>query len=279
MRHKVAVLLVALALLAGCGTSSTSKSSSASTRATSTSAAASAPSTARSQTGGLPSGRPPSVRAQAQIGPAPGSVTAANAYGVWGTMTATRYQHDDRSNILAGTYYVDCVGWTTLLLTHAAPQATASLRERTGVKNPGRVPTPLRYAVFFRGLTERPAQGWRAVVRVSDVRAGDILAWQPETNNPDEKGHAVVAAGPAQKQADGTYALAVVDSTGTPHGPDDTRRTDPRNLPLPDGRPSGIGIGTIGIVVAAKTGAPVSIMWSLGTRGVPKTIGIGRPTS
>jgi hypothetical protein len=203
---------------------------------------------------------------------------AAGAYGIWETMTQTKYQHHDEENVPAGTYYFDCVGWTTFLLEHAASTAAASLREQTGVKDPHRVPTPARYSQFLSGLATRPTAGWEAITNVVDVRAGDLLAWYPESNNPDERGHAVVAAGPAQRQSDGTYAVVVIDSTGTPHGPDDTRRTDRRALPLADGRPSGLGVGTIGVVADPATGAPTSVLWSLGTTPVRKTIGMGRPT-
>jgi hypothetical protein len=104
------------------------------------------------------------------------------------------------------------------------------------------------------------------------------MAWQPESNNPGVVGHAVVVIGSAVQQGDGSYAVPVMDSTGTPHGPDDTRRTDPRNLSGPNGQPSGIGIGTIAFT-ANSSGAPTGVIWSLGTKPVPKTIGMARPTS
>lgn len=227
---------------------------------------------------GLPLGGAPHVTAQAPISSMGLSMAAANAFGVWESMKQTRYQHKFYEDVAAGTYFFDCVGWTTYLLSHAAPRATASLRSGTGVTNRHLVPTPLKYEQFLLSLSSKPAAGWAAVQRAADVTAGDILAWQPEANNPGRVGHAVVAIGPATKQPDGSYALAVVDSTATPHGPDDTRRTDPRNLPItPGGRPSGLGIGTIGITVDSA-GAATGIIWSLGTTAVSKRIGLGRPT-
>jgi hypothetical protein len=37
-------------------------------------------------------------------------------------------------------------------------------------------------------------------------------------------------------------------------------------------------VGTIGLVADPATGAPTSVLWSLGTTPVRKTIGMGRPT-
>jgi hypothetical protein len=263
-------------VLAACGSTTaapSAPSSTASSAAPSTTAA-----TRATTVGGLPTGPPPQVAAQAPIGPAGASTVAAGAYGVWETMTSTKYQHHDVESVPAGTYYFDCVGWTTFLLEHAATTAAASLRQQTRVTDPHRVPSPTRYAQFMSGLAAHPTAGWQAIANVADIRAGDLLAWYPESNNPDEAGHAVVAAGPVQRQSDGTYALVVIDSTGTPHGPDDTRRTDRRDLPLADGRPSGLGVGTIGLVADPATGAPTSVLWSLGTTPVHKAIGMGRPT-
>jgi hypothetical protein len=272
------VLLAFLVALIGaaCGTTTATRTAPSST--TTSGVVATTTATRPTTAGGLPTGPPPAVGVQAPIGPAGASSVAAGAYGVWETMTKTRYQHHDEEDVPAGTYYFDCVGWTTFLLEHAASAAAASLRQQTSVTNPKRVPSPTRYAQFLSGLSGHPAAGWQAIATVADIRAGDLIAWYPESNNPDEQGHAVVAAGMPQRQPDGSFAEVVIDSTATAHGPDDTRRTDHRNLPLADGRPSGLGVGTIGLVADPSTGAPTSVLWSLGTTPVRKSIGIGRPT-
>lgn len=229
---------------------------------------------------GLPEGPPPDVVQQAAIGPAGDSATAAAAYGVWESMQSTRYQHHYFSDIPSGIYRFDCVGWTTFLLAHAAPQAEASLRQGTGVTNRHYVPTPRRYTDFLRSLSAVPRPGWAAVSRVADLAPGDLITWTGGSDDPGTVGHALVVAGPPTRQADGTYAVVVIDSTAGLHGPDDTRRSDPRDEPLAGtSKPSGLGIGTIGLVADPSTGAPVAERWSLGTKAVPKVIGLGRPTS
>jgi hypothetical protein len=91
---------------------------------------------------------------------------------------------------------------------------------------------------------------------------------------------------------DGRFALAVMDSTATPHGPDDTRRaSDPlseRNAPLggstlttdgpasSSGARSGLGIGVIGLDTdAAET--VTGVEWTVGTRSEPVSFGAARP--
>lgn len=103
-----------------------------------------------------------------------------------------------------------------------------------------------------------------------------------------------------QKGADGdvAYALIVMDSTATQHGPDDTRRADApyssRNAPLgavtgSDGAPvqltpagstapSGLGIGTIALIANAS-GQVTGVVWSLGTGIEQVPFGAGHPTS
>ncbi len=229
---------------------------------------------------GLPSTQTVSVTAQVPVGTAGSSATAANAFGVWQTMKQTRYQHTYSENVAQGSYFVDCVGWTTFLLSRSAPTATASLRAGTGVMNTHFVPTPLKYETFFNSLSNKPQPGWSTIASVANLQPGDIMAWQPEPNNSGKTvGHAVVVIGSAVQQADGSYAVPVMDSTSAPgHGPDDTRRTDPRNLPNSGGKPSGVGIGTLAFTVN-DSGFPTAVIWSLGTKPKSKMIGMARPMS
>lgn len=84
------------------------------------------------------------------------------------------------------------------------------------------------------------------------------------------------SAGPPLLLADGSYALLVYDSTATPHGPADTRRSDSRNEVGPNGLPSGLGMGTIHLIPDGSTGAPVAVAWTVGTAPTTAPIGIGR---
>jgi len=220
----------------------------------------------------------PAVHAQAPLGPAGSSPTAQSAFHQYDTMQQTLYQHKRAVDVATGHYFYDCVGFVTWTLDNNAPTAAQAMRTATGVTSMARVPAPPRYQSFFADLPAHPANGWQAVTAVADVRAGDVLAWPNEPNNTDENGHAVLAAGVPVKQSDGTWALAVLDSTATPHGPDDTRRSNPDNLPGPNGKPSGLGIGTIGLVVDPN-GAPSGVQWSLGVKTTQVPISIGRPTA
>lgn len=220
----------------------------------------------------------PSVPAQAPIGPAGSSPTARSAFEQYDSMQQTQYQHKRDVDVATGRYFYDCVGFVTWTLDNHAPTAARAMRTATGVTSASRVPTPTRYENFFADLSSHPVDGWQAVTDVASIQAGDVLAWPNEPNNTDENGHAVLAAGAPVARGDGTWVLAVVDSTATPHGADDTRRTNPHNLPGPNGKPSGLGIGTIGLVVDSN-GAPTAVRWSLGAKETRVPIGIGRPTS
>jgi hypothetical protein len=193
------------------------------------------------------------------------------------TMSATRYQHMDQENAAAGTYFYDCVGMVTYTLRLAAPQATDALLTDLRIK-PGYVPSPPHYVQWFTSLDTEPNPSWQEVSRVADVQPGDVLAWNLEANNPSSTvpGHSVIAAGPPLLLSDGSFALLVYDSTATPHGPFDSRRTDPRNETGPNGLPSGLGKGTIQLIPDATTGAPVSVAWTVGTAPTIAPIGIGR---
>ena len=263
-------------LLVGCSSSKSGSGDRTESGAATPTSTATSPVT---MANGLPSTQTVNVASQVPVGTAGSSATAANAFGVWQTMKQTRYQHTYSEDVATGSYFVDCVGWTSYLLSNSAPTANASLRAGTGVTNKHFVPTPLKYETFFNSLANKPQPGWSTISSVANLQPGDIMAWQPESNNTGPTvGHAIVVIGSAVQQQDGSYAVPVMDSTGTPHGPNDTRRTDPRNLTDSKGQPSGIGIGTIGFSVNGS-GFPTAVIWSLGTKPVPKTIGMARPTS
>jgi hypothetical protein len=195
------------------------------------------------------------------------------------TMTVTRYQHQDEEDPQAGTYYYDCVGMTTYTMRRATPNAVAAVLNAFDIAH-GFVPTPSHYAQFFFDLADTPSPYWQQITRVSDLQPGGILAWNVEVNNPDPTtpGHSVIAAGPPVLLSNGSYALFVYDSTATPHGPSDSRLTDPRNEIGPNGKPSGLGHGTIQLFVDT-TGAPNGIAWTVSTRNTPQQIAMARPLS
>ena len=74
--------------------------------------------------------------------------------------------------------------------------------------------------------------------------------------------------------------MTVYDSTGDPHGADDSRRWDTRTQPSqanPSTLHSGLGFGTIAIHTNAS-GAPTRMSWSVGVGEEPHPFLVSRPT-
>lgn len=203
----------------------------------------------------------------------------------WETMKATRYDHREKVNPSRGTWYFDCVGATSAFLRIAAPAADAALNAAEHVRR-GFVPSPVKVAHFLRSL---PRRGTRTWIRVDDPRqlqGGEIVLVPPPSGASSSgrriPGHAMIAAGPARRLRDGSLALLVYDSTATPHGEADTRRTDPRNLPIAGSdppRPSGLGRGTVQL--ARRPGRDGwFVRWTVGgRRQYGDAVVIGRPLS
>jgi hypothetical protein len=201
------------------------------------------------------------------------------------TMKKTRYQHKDIEIPAQGLYFYDCVGFVSYALKLAAPRAHASLFRTQDIPT-GYVPSPGEYCDFIAALDRHPDSNWERVARVEDIRPGDILAWTYESHNPKGQGgtdgHSCIAAGPPLALAGGSFALLVYDSTATPHGPFDTRRTNPKNQPLKIdnssnfGKPSGLGRGTIQIFVDENTGGPSGMAWTVATKRATTDMEIGR---
>ena len=102
--------------------------------------------------------------------------------------------------------------------------------------------------------------GFSRVAKVQDIQMGDVIALKYEAG-ADNTGHAMVALGvtamePVPPLAAGTtqWAVRVVDSTDSYHGPADTR--------TPPSTQGGIGMGTFRIYAVASTGAVVGYAWS-----------------
>lgn len=191
-------------------------------------------------------------------------------------MTSTLYQHKTQVDPKSGSHRYDCVGFVSYALKQAAPQARASAFQFLGIK-PSRIPTPAKYVTFFNSLGTTPQPGWQAVAKVSDLRPGDVVAWEriTETSN----GHAVVIASVPVKAADGTWVVKVYDSTSSPHS-EDSRPTDPRAEVLAtSGKRSGLGHGMMAIVADSTTGALTGYRWTPKSKTITVPIAAGRPTS
>ena len=191
-------------------------------------------------------------------------------------MTHTVYEHQTRVDRTAGSYQYDCVGFVSYALKQAAPRARESAFETLKV-TPGHIPTPAKYAAFFASLAEKPQPGWQAVAKASDLRPGDVVAWEHQTATAS--GHAVVIAGVPVAGPEGTWLVEVFDSTASPHG-DDSRPTDQRAEVLAtNGKHSGLGRGVMAFTADPATGILTGYRWSPHAKTFTVPIGAGRPTS
>lgn len=193
------------------------------------------------------------------------------------TMKTTLYQHRTRVDRVAGSYRYDCVGFVSYALKRATPEAWATTVHATGIHK-RRIPSPARYRAFFAKLAEKPELGWEAVTRVSDLRPGDVVAW--ENKSETSSGHAVIIGGVPVRRADGSWSVEVYDSTSSPHGRSDSRWHDKRAQVLDrTGRPSGLGRGVMVFIAAPDSGALIGLRWSPKGKILIARIAAGRPTS
>lgn len=209
----------------------------------------------------------------------PASPALVKVTDVFNTMTATVYSHKYVENTTTGYYAWDCVGMTDWVLHQSTPNAWTAMHTTLSIR-PGYVPSPTRWYQYLTGGNGKLPASWKRVTNIKGVAPGTYLLF-PKHSKTRFVGHAVIAAGKPQRMTDGSYALRVYDSTGTPHGPSDTRHTDPRtgaNPPTTIG--SGLGNGTMRLYVTA-TGALKSARWSINAGGpamknVPVAAGIAR---
>jgi hypothetical protein len=199
------------------------------------------------------------------------------------TMVATGYQHHNQESEVDHSYFYDCVGFVSYAIARAAPTAWATTQNTLKIR-PGFVPSPERYVSLFDKLDAGTnLAGWAPVTSVAALQPGDVLAWSYDrgsgTKPSRASGHAVVIAGTPTRTGPSAYSVLVYDSTATPHGSNDTRRTNPANEPGPGGRPSGLGEGTIGLLVTPD-GHVATVQWSPEGGAVRSArYGMARPVS
>lgn len=286
VRRPVAAFAAALcvaAALAACGSSSpgpipstvTTAAASPPGQGTATPSSPGSPAPTYTNGGGAGAVRTPTVTSQAPLSPSAGHPVLAASYTEYNTMTQTKYDYSYTIDPATGVYFYDCVGFVSEALKQTSPAAYAQVATAAGV-DAHHVPKPAGYQQFFATLDTSAAAGWQQVPTVAGIQPGDIVA-EPYPPGHSSDGHIVIAAGAPQAVGNNQYALAVMDSTQDPHGPLDTRLTNPHNLPENGtAKPSGLGIGTMVFGADAQSGAPVSMAWSVGATPSPLTIGIGR---
>jgi hypothetical protein len=214
------------------------------------------------------------------VGPASGPMLGEGERE-YTTMVATRYQHHNQESEVDHSYYYDCVGFVSYAMSLAAPTASNTTRDTLKIKK-GYVPSPKSYVGLFGKVNGGASlAGWAPVTSVAALQPGDVVAWYYDSSAASKpgsaSGHAVVIAGPPTQTEPGAYSVLVYDSTATPHGADDTRRTNPANKAGPGGKPSGLGRGTIGIL-ATSDGQISAVQWSAGGSAVRSAhYGMARP--
>jgi hypothetical protein len=200
----------------------------------------------------------------------------AEAQRQFATMTRTAYQHKTEVDQKAGTYSYDCVGFVAYAMKRVTPQARASAFKALEMA-PGRIPSPPRYVAFFQSLVKTPQPGWQVVVRVKDLRPGDVVAWEYKTAT--SSGHAVIVGSVPVQGEEGSWVVKVYDSTSSPHG-DDSRPRDARATVLPaNGKPSGLGHGMMALAADPTTGVLTGYRWSPKAKTKIVPIAAARPKS
>ena len=141
---------------------------------------------------------------------------------VLGQLTSTTYRHRTRVVEAAGVYETDCKGLIAFLLRKVSPAHLAIIPAPAGRKQPRAV----EYYEFF--VTQPPIgqaslTGWNRVPSLTAVIPGDVLAWRYREIVPGKNtGHVLILDGKPEREDDGVYRIAVIDSTSTPHD-EDTR--------------------------------------------------------
>lgn len=226
---------------------------------------------------------PPAVTCEVPLATADGAVLTC-AYQAFTTMQRTRYQHRSPAQVAAGklgeidadsgTYLFDCVGFAAWLVRAAAPAAARTLYRETGV-SPHNLPGPARWRAFLDDIPDTGnTVGWRPV---EEVIPGTVICWPLADDSTGRKGHWVLVVSDPVPREPGVELIAVMDAAIAPHGPLDTRRTDSRCQPADDGRPSGLGIGTMALL---RSGSSVAgIRWAPHSRDVHTPVSMGIPLS
>ena len=177
------------------------------------------------------------------------SPVADEAHRIHANIRETWYSHKTVVDEGTGRYGVDCSGFATLILKHAAPRQLAAVPHKDTRRR------PLAYE-FYEAFADAPptakesATGWLRVERLRDARPGDFIAWRKIHLEPGEStGHIVMVDEAPVREPDGRYRVVVMDSTSAPHA-NDTRK---------DGA-NGIGRGTMWFAVD-DAGRPTGINW------------------
>jgi hypothetical protein len=184
-----------------------------------------------------------------------------------GRLTASSYSHATHVDEDAAVYDYDCSGFVVYALSRSVPDALEAVRTAAG-----RRPRSAEFVAFFEGILAGERRGrWQRIGRVGDLAAGDIIAWlKPAGSRSANTGHTMVVHGAPSPdpRRPGAFLVPVIDSTETPHGPNDSRFQS---------HVTGLGQGEI-VLITDADGAPRGYRWANASKSPEKatTIAMGR---
>lgn len=161
------------------------------------------------------------------------------------------YSHTTYMNESTGTRRTDCSGFLGYALNRVMPDAYA------------KVPHPNTYkplandwynylSTRYTTASTQTSPRWRRVVKATDLKPGDVIAWLTPSNVVSENtGHVMVVNGypRAGRSAKNEIVVPIVDSTRSPHANDSRGSTG-----------TGVGTGTLGIRVDSND-RPTGYYW------------------
>lgn len=176
-----------------------------------------------------------------------------------GTMQATlrssRYSHATRVNVQQGRYEFDCSGMAAWMLRRSAPKAHGAVVWRA---KKGRPLARDFYYQIAASKSDKARYGWRRVARVTDARAGDVIAWlKPKELRSPNTGHVAFLVEPPRRVSGNPHAFLVRIADASRYRHQDDTRAESGN--------TGFGIGTILVLADPNTGQPQAYGW-VGTR-------------
>jgi hypothetical protein len=174
----------------------------------------------------------------------------------------THYQHAIHVDEVAGTFDLDCSGFTDYAIARVAPSHFRELAAATRAR-----PLAEDYVTFFGdgAAGGGSAPSWQTIARVAELVPGDFVAWlAPEDSG--NTGHVVIVREKPTVRDATSYLVPMWDATHTPHGPSDQRSAGT----------TGIGQATIVLIVDPASGAPTEHAWYDGAKSSGERIAMGR---
>src|SRR5262245_24554894 len=136
------------------------------------------------------------------------------AMRVLNSIKLTEYRHKTDIDEKKGAYYCDCSGFVGYVLNRTVAKDDGKGPFHDGRKRP-------LARDYEKGFAKAPEQadakgGWQQIVRMTDVRPGDVIAWRHEKPKPGNTGHVVIVDQTPVVEKDGLIRVAVIDSTTLP---------------------------------------------------------------